>query len=98
MGLGYGIRKKPITDPWSRGQKGTDIRIRNTATKYFFTNSEKIICCRRIQECVHAWQLVDDDDDLVTFMACAIAFCDLSVCILSETAWMLARISMNFFT
>ncbi len=44
------------------------------------------------------WQLLDDDDDLVTFIACAMAFCDLSVCILSETAWMLARISMNFFT
>jgi hypothetical protein len=33
MGLGSGIRKKPIPDPGSRGQKGTGsrIRIRNTA-------------------------------------------------------------------
>ncbi len=32
MGLGYEIRKKPILDPGSRGQKGTGsrIRIRNT--------------------------------------------------------------------
>jgi hypothetical protein len=33
MGLGSKIRKKPIPDPGSRGQKGTvsRIRIRNTA-------------------------------------------------------------------
>jgi hypothetical protein len=33
MDLGSGIRKKPIPDPGSRGQKGTRsrIRIRNTA-------------------------------------------------------------------
>jgi hypothetical protein len=33
MGLGSGIRKKPIPDPGSRGQKGTGsrIRIRSTA-------------------------------------------------------------------
>jgi hypothetical protein len=31
MGLGSGIRKKPITDPGSRAQKGTGSRIRNTA-------------------------------------------------------------------
>jgi hypothetical protein len=31
MGLGSGIRKKPIPDPGSRGQKGTGSRIRNTA-------------------------------------------------------------------
>ncbi len=33
MGLGSRIRKKPIPDPGSRGQKGTvsRIRIRNTA-------------------------------------------------------------------
>jgi hypothetical protein len=32
MGLGSGIREKPIPDPGSRGQKGTGsrIRIRNT--------------------------------------------------------------------
>ncbi len=32
MGLGSGIRKKPIPDPESRGQKGTGsrIQIRNT--------------------------------------------------------------------
>jgi hypothetical protein len=37
MGLGSGIRKKPILDPGSRGQKGTGsrIRIRNTAFLYF---------------------------------------------------------------
>ena len=36
MDLGSGIRKKPIPDPGSRGQKGTGspIRIRNTAAKY----------------------------------------------------------------
>jgi hypothetical protein len=35
MGLGSGIRKKPIPDPGSRGQKGTvsRIRIRNTGGK-----------------------------------------------------------------
>ncbi len=30
MGLGSGIRKKPIPDPGSRGQKDTGSRIRNT--------------------------------------------------------------------
>jgi hypothetical protein len=30
MGLGSGIRKKPIPDPGSRGQKSTGSRIRNT--------------------------------------------------------------------
>jgi hypothetical protein len=30
MGLGSGIRKKPIPDPGPRGQKGTGSRIRNT--------------------------------------------------------------------
>jgi hypothetical protein len=36
MGLGSGIRKKPIPDPGSRGQKGTGslIRIRNTDHQY----------------------------------------------------------------
>jgi hypothetical protein len=34
MDLGSGIRKKPIPDPGSRGQKGTGSRIRNTV--YFF--------------------------------------------------------------
>jgi hypothetical protein len=36
--LGSGIRKKPIPDPGSRGQKGTGsrIRIRNTAKKVCF--------------------------------------------------------------
>jgi hypothetical protein len=33
MGLGSGIRKKPIPDPGSRGQKGIGSRIRNTAYK-----------------------------------------------------------------
>jgi hypothetical protein len=32
MGFGSGIRKKPIPDPGSRGQKGTGFRIRNTGT------------------------------------------------------------------
>ncbi len=32
MGLGSGIRKKPIPDPGSRGQKGTGSRIRNIVT------------------------------------------------------------------
>jgi hypothetical protein len=38
MVLGSGIRKKPISDPGSRGQKGTGsrIRIRNTAEIYRF--------------------------------------------------------------
>jgi hypothetical protein len=31
-----GIRKKPIPDPGSRGQKGTRSRIRNTGKKYLF--------------------------------------------------------------
>ncbi len=31
---GSGIRKKPIPDPGSRGQKGTGSRIRNTAVSY----------------------------------------------------------------
>jgi hypothetical protein len=37
MGLGSGIRKKPIPDPGSRGQKGTGsrIRLRNTANFMF---------------------------------------------------------------
>ncbi len=38
---GSGIRKKPIPDPGSRGQKGTGsrIRIRNTGT-FFLLNSD----------------------------------------------------------
>jgi hypothetical protein len=40
MGLGSGIRKKPIPDPGFRGQKGTGsrIRIRNTVylTKFIY--------------------------------------------------------------
>jgi hypothetical protein len=40
MGLGSGIRKKPIPDPGSRGQKGTGsrIRIRNTGCPFHFMN------------------------------------------------------------
>jgi hypothetical protein len=34
MVLGSGIRKKPIPDPGSRGQKGTGSRIRNTDFKF----------------------------------------------------------------
>jgi hypothetical protein len=34
--LGSGIRKKPIPDPGSRGQKGTGSRIRNTVFKEIF--------------------------------------------------------------
>jgi hypothetical protein len=33
MGLRSGIRKKPISDPRSRGSKGTGSRIRNTGRK-----------------------------------------------------------------
>jgi len=36
MGLGSGIRKKPIPDPGSRDQKGTGSRIRNTAYRNGF--------------------------------------------------------------
>jgi hypothetical protein len=40
MVLGSGIRKKPIPDPGSRGQKalnpGSRIRIRNTGITYLF--------------------------------------------------------------
>jgi hypothetical protein len=38
MGLGSGIRKKPITDPGSKGQQGTGsrMRIRNTGEKPIF--------------------------------------------------------------
>jgi hypothetical protein len=37
---GSGIRKKPISDPGSRGQKGTGsrIRIRNTGVSYHNTH------------------------------------------------------------
>ncbi len=31
-----GIRKKPIPDPGSRGQKGTGSRIRNTAYEHYW--------------------------------------------------------------
>jgi hypothetical protein len=43
MGLGSGIRKKPIPDPGSRGQKGTvsRIRIRNTAGYSALLTSKK---------------------------------------------------------
>ncbi len=38
--VGSGIRKKPIPDPGSGGQKGTGsrIRIRNTAKKHTYLN------------------------------------------------------------
>ncbi len=36
---GFGIRKKPIPDPGSRGQKGTGSRIRNTAKTYGSTSA-----------------------------------------------------------
>ncbi len=44
MVLGFGIRKKPIPDPGSRGQKGTGsrIRIRNTGLCKFEETSKKI--------------------------------------------------------
>jgi hypothetical protein len=35
MGLGSGIRKKPIPDPGSRGQKGTGSRIRIRKTAFY---------------------------------------------------------------
>jgi hypothetical protein len=37
MDLGSGIRKKPIPDPGSRGQKGTGSRIRICNTDFFET-------------------------------------------------------------
>jgi hypothetical protein len=43
MGLGSGIRKKPIPDPGSRGQKGTGSRIRIRDT-VFFSVTALIIC------------------------------------------------------
>ena len=54
LGLGTGIRKKPIPDPGSRGQKGTGsgsatlvFRIRNTGVRrpYKMTNVELSIHC-----------------------------------------------------
>ncbi len=38
MDLRSGIRKKPIPDPGSRGQKGTESRIRNTASVDTFSH------------------------------------------------------------
>ncbi len=40
MVLGSGIRKKPIPDPGSRGQKGTGSRIRNTGSNAVFSCAE----------------------------------------------------------
>jgi hypothetical protein len=44
MVLGSGIRKKPIPDPGSRGQKGTGSRIRIRNTGFFYL-------INRIQKC-----------------------------------------------
>ncbi len=42
MDLGSGIRQKPIPDPWSRGQKGTGSRIRNTCSgRFSFTDGQQ---------------------------------------------------------
>ncbi len=46
MVLGSGIRKKPIPDPGSRGQKATDpgsrIRIRNTAGRVAYPEKDSL--------------------------------------------------------
>jgi hypothetical protein len=45
MDLGSGIRKKPIPDPGSRGQKGTGsrIRIRNTGSRIEYRKNKKVL-------------------------------------------------------
>jgi hypothetical protein len=40
--VGSGIRKKPIPDPGSRGQKGTGSRIRIRNTGYWYCHSVAI--------------------------------------------------------
>jgi hypothetical protein len=45
MGLGSGIRKKPIPDPGSRGQKGTGSRLRNT-NRHQHKCHLKILTCK----------------------------------------------------
>jgi hypothetical protein len=52
MDLGSGIRKKPIPDPGSRGQKGTGsrIQIRNTAKIYFFFQSPSPVEVRELSK------------------------------------------------
>jgi hypothetical protein len=53
MALGSGIRKKSITDPGSRGQKGTGsrIRIRNTGCNNAFVRqtAERVLRLLRSQ-------------------------------------------------
>jgi hypothetical protein len=46
MDLGSGIRKKPIPDPGSRGQKGNGsrIRIRNTGSKFGKATNSILLC------------------------------------------------------
>ncbi len=52
MGLQSGIRKKPIPDPGSRGQKGTGsrIRIRNTV------RSSHLFFCRSLKYGYFSWR------------------------------------------
>jgi hypothetical protein len=57
MGLGSGIRKKPIPDPGSKGLKGTGSRIwiRNTALSLFnYLES----CMFTSQNCCDSWSLL----------------------------------------
>ncbi len=51
MGLGSGIRKKPIRDPGSRGQKGTGSRIRIRSTDFFAE-----ISVRKKSQNFHCWR------------------------------------------
>jgi hypothetical protein len=39
MGSGSGIREKPIPDPGSRGQKGTESRIPDTGSRIRIRNT-----------------------------------------------------------
>jgi hypothetical protein len=54
MGLGSGIRKKPIPDPGSRGQKGTGsrIRLRNTGKKFSLLPTCQIILQAKMLKCL----------------------------------------------
>jgi hypothetical protein len=47
IGLESGIRKKPIPDPGSRGQKGTGSRIRIRNTGFYYRQVVKTGFCQR---------------------------------------------------